>query len=219
MPSPFSTPRRRLGLFALAVLSAATVVRAQEQTVVDALGNTVIQSIETNALGVPIDTLILETLTPAVADPAAETSDVEDPAATATTPTEIATTPTETATTEEEADTTQGNVLQPAATCTTEGCPPRPTTYTYNGVITTWYATTPETPIPTWTSSGQILNVASYITTTASGAGSGSGGGGRAPGNGASSRFSSFGFGTAGDWGIMAGVAVVGGLVGAVAVL
>lgn len=37
--------------------------------------------------------------------------------------------------------------------------------------------------------------------------------------SGAGSRFSLFSIGTAGDWSIMFGVAVVGGLVGAVAVL
>ncbi|GAA5884075.1 hypothetical protein JCM6882_002127 [Rhodosporidiobolus microsporus] len=212
---PSSTPRLRpLGLLLLA-LSALTVVCAQLETVEDTLGNTIIQSVVTDVNGDPLQTLILSTLT---ADAAAVTPPVADPAT--ETETETSTTDTATATaTDTEVEVGVGQpavVQQPAATCTTEGCPPRPTTYTLNGVITTWYATTPETPVPTWTSSGQIVNIANYITSTASGSGSGAT---RLPGNGASSRYSSLSLGTAGDWGIMAGVAIVGGLVGAVAVL
>ncbi|KAK4331068.1 hypothetical protein RTBOTA2_006537 [Rhodotorula toruloides] len=83
-----------------------------------------------------------------------------------------------------------------------------PTTYTQNGAIVTWYATTPATPIPTWTSSGQIENISTVSSAQ----------GGRAN-SGAGSRFSSIPIGTSGDWGIMFGAAIVGGLVGAVAVL
>ncbi|SGY84464.1 BQ5605_C009g05698 [Microbotryum silenes-dioicae] len=74
------------------------------------------------------------------------------------------------------ATTTIANQGQAAPTtlCTTDGCSALPTTYTVattiNGVATqiiaTWYAATPETAIPTWTSSGSIEALASYITTT-----------------------------------------------------
>ncbi|BGP20648.1 hypothetical protein JCM10213_007184 [Rhodosporidiobolus nylandii] len=182
----------------LALLALAAGVSAQLATVVDAgSGETVVISVATDADGDPSATAILSTLTDAAA--AAETT-------TATTAT--------TETTDDVAPTAVGQpavVQQPASTCTTAGCPVKPTTYTQNGVIVTWTATTPTTPIPSATSSGQILNIASYITSVSSATGR----------SGAGSRFSSsfLPFGTAGDWGIMAGVAVVGGMVGAVAVL
>ncbi|SCZ98390.1 BZ3500_MvSof-1268-A1-R1_Chr3-2g06338 [Microbotryum saponariae] len=67
----------------------------------------------------------------------------------------------------------QGQV-GPTTLCTTAGCSALPTTYTVattidgvsTQVIATWYASTPETAIPTWTSSGSIEALASYITTT-----------------------------------------------------
>ncbi|SCV74636.1 BQ2448_7665 [Microbotryum intermedium] len=74
------------------------------------------------------------------------------------------------------ATTTVANQGQAAATtlCTTAGCPVQPTTYlvatTIDGastqVVATWYASTPPMAIPTWTSSGSIEALASYITTT-----------------------------------------------------
>ncbi|BGP28017.1 hypothetical protein Rt10032_c14g5354 [Rhodotorula toruloides] len=200
-------PAARLYRIASVFLAAAVAVTAQLETVVDAnSGNTVVVSIVTDAAGDPLQTLVLST----VADPAAAVTDT----ATATT---TSTTTTAAAVNNPGAGGVQGvgqpaNVLTPQATCTTEGCPPMPTTYTQNGVIVTWYATTPTTPIPTWTSSGQIESVANYISTVSSAQG------GRAN-SGAGPRFSSFSTGTTGDWGIMVGAAIVGGLVGAVAVL
>lgn len=108
----------------------------QERTVLTAFfvacsGNTIVQSVVTNALGAPIQTLVLETLAPAVVDPAAEETDTDTavvPVATPTTATTTATTETTTAAVDD-VDTRQGVVQQPAATCTTEGCPPRPSTF------------------------------------------------------------------------------------------
>ncbi|BGO96069.1 hypothetical protein NBRC10512_006013 [Rhodotorula toruloides] len=200
-------PAARFYRFASVFLAAAVAVTAQLETVVDAIsGNTVVVSIVTDAAGDPLQTLILSFVT----DPAAAVADT----VTATT---TSSTTTAAAVNNPGAGGVQGvgqpaNVLTPAATCTTEGCPPMPTTYTQNGAIVTWYATTPATPIPTWTSSGQIESAAKYISTVSSGQG------GRAI-SGAGSRFSSFPIGTTGDWGIMFGAAVIGGLVGAVAVL
>ncbi|BGP35794.1 hypothetical protein JCM10296v2_007646 [Rhodotorula toruloides] len=200
-------PAARFHRIASVFLAAAVAVTAQLETVVDALsGNTVVVSIVTDAAGDPLQTLILSTVT----DPAVAAEDT----ATATT---TSTTTTAAAVNNPGAGGVQGvgqpaNVLTPAATCTTEGCPPMPTTYTQNGAIVTWYATTPATPIPTWTSSGQIESAAKYISTVSSAQG------GRAN-SGAGSRFSFIPIGTSGDWGIMVGAAIVGGLVGAVAVL
>lgn len=76
------------------------------------------------------------------------------------------------------------------ALATAAGCVPRPTTYTQSGEIMTWvslqpsqdalhrfqqmltlawgvqYATTPTTPVPSWTSSGSVLGISDYISTT-----------------------------------------------------
>ncbi|BGP03910.1 hypothetical protein NBRC10513v2_007651 [Rhodotorula toruloides] len=204
-------PAARFYRIASVFLAAAVAATAQLETVVDAIsGNTVVVSIVTDAAGDPLQTLILSTVT----DPAAV---AEDTATATTTSTTTTAATTAAAVNNPGAGGVQGvgqpaNVLTPAATCTTEGCPPMPTTYTQNGAIVTWYATTPATPIPTWTSSGQIESAAKYISTVSSAQG------GRAN-SGAGSRFSSIPIGTSGDWGIMFGAAIVGGLVGAVAVL
>ncbi|GAA5977258.1 hypothetical protein JCM11641_003893 [Rhodosporidiobolus odoratus] len=201
----------RLSLL-VGLLVVAVAVKAQLETVVDAdSGATVVISVATDADGDPSATSILSTLTDAAAaDPAAATT------TSSTTTAAVAATTDTTAADDDDTETAVGQpaqvVGQPASRCTTAGCPVKPTTYTQNGVIATWTATTPATPIPTWTSSGQVLQAASYITSVSSATGR----------SGGSSRFASssfFPFGTAGDWGIMAAVAVVGGMVGAVAVL
>ncbi|GAA6041400.1 hypothetical protein JCM8097_005227 [Rhodosporidiobolus ruineniae] len=205
--------RRRLAspLLSLAVLllAFASVARAQLATVVDAdSGNTVVVSIATDIDGDPTDTLILSTLTDAAAaaDTATETTTSTTDAAAATDPVQGVGQP--------------AVVAQPVSQCTTEGCPPRPTTYTNNGAIVTWYATTPVTPIPTFSTGSGVLNVASYITSVSTANGQAAAAAATGQLSGASRGAGSFlPFGTMGDWGVMAGVAVVGGLVGAVAVL
>ncbi|GJN94190.1 hypothetical protein Rhopal_007264-T1 [Rhodotorula paludigena] len=176
-------------------------------------GNTVLVSYETNAAGLTIATEVLETL--ALAEPTTD-PDAADPAADTATDTDTATATATSATaieTEEAAapDTQPGNVIAPASTCTTAGCPVAPTTYTQNGAIVTWYATGPVTATPQTWSTGAIQSAADYISTVSTATG-------RPPGNAAPARFSAL-LPAGGDWGIMAGVAVVGGLVGAVAVL
>ncbi|GAA5873043.1 hypothetical protein JCM1840_007307 [Sporobolomyces johnsonii] len=173
----------RLALLSALLLPALVV--AQLTTITDDAGDTIAASIVTDADGDPSETVVISTISSATT--------------TATTATTATTT---------EAVGQPAVVGQPVSSCTTAGCPVEPTTYTQNGVIVTWTATTPTTPIPTWTSSGGIQQLASYITTVSSASGlSGAAPAFRIP------------LGTLGDWGVMAGVAVVGGLVGAVAVL
>ncbi|KAL8280515.1 hypothetical protein RQP46_007163 [Phenoliferia psychrophenolica] len=103
-----------------------------------------------------------------------------------------------------------GNVaVNGAATslCTTAGCPIAPTVYTQSGVVVTWTATTPTTPIPTWSSSGSVLGISQYITTTMTASGLVAG----------AARGGSFPF--VSDRGVMGLVALVGGLVGAAVLL
>ncbi|GAA6011190.1 hypothetical protein JCM10207_005533 [Rhodosporidiobolus poonsookiae] len=199
---------------AVALLGLLAAVHAQLATVIDAgSGNTVVVSIATDVDGDPIATAIVSTLTPVADDAAAEETPADADAADTAMATDTATATSTTAT--EQANLGQPAVVQqPASRCTTAGCPVAPTTYTQNGAIVTWFATTPATPIPTWTSSGEILQAGNYITSTASGAT------GRATGagNGSSSRHS-LPFSSRTDWGIALGVALVGGMVGAVAVL
>ncbi|POY75011.1 hypothetical protein BMF94_1987 [Rhodotorula taiwanensis] len=95
---------------------------------------------------------------------------------------------------------------------------PAQATYTQAGVIVTWYATTPVVVTPTAWSSGNVQAASAYAAsvTTQSAykaqAQSALAGGG-------ASRYSAFPLASAGEWSIMLGVTVIGGLVGAVAML
>ncbi|ORY82890.1 hypothetical protein BCR35DRAFT_303511 [Leucosporidium creatinivorum] len=174
-----------LPLFAL-----CSFVAAQRTTFLDDNGYTVVASVQTDAEGDPTDTTTLIHITTGAA------------ATTAT---------------------TTGNlevVAQPAETCTTAGCPVDPTTYTQattiggavTSVIVTWTATTPTTPIPTWTSSGKVLSAAQYMTTTVTASGL------SRISSGALSSFPSSG-GVVERWMGVGLTVVVGGLLGAVVVL
>ncbi|GAA5943375.1 uncharacterized protein JCM15063_002929 [Sporobolomyces koalae] len=189
----------RLSLFvAWSTLSLASLVRSQATTMTDGAGNVILATIVTDADGDPSETLLVSTLTAATA------------LTTATTATTTAATTTTTALNEGVGQ--PAVVGAPASRCTTAGCPVQPTVYTQNGVVMTWSATGGlTTPIPTWTSSGNIEAASAYITTisTAKGLKGAAGPSFRNP----------FSLASAGDWTIMASVAVVGGLVGAVAVL
>ncbi|GAA5902509.1 uncharacterized protein JCM6883_001429 [Sporobolomyces salmoneus] len=187
----------------IASISVA-VVNGQATTMADELGNIILATIVTDVDGDPSETLLVSTLTP-VDEITATSPSTRTTAAT--------TTATTTATTATDPDTNVGApavVGAPVSRCTDATCVPPPTVYTQNGVVMTWTATTPTTPIPTWTSSGNVQPASAYITTisTAKGLGAGSLSWGRNP-----FRFEQ------GDWTVMASVAVVGGLVGAVAVL
>ncbi|GAA5937376.1 hypothetical protein JCM3775_006595 [Rhodotorula graminis] len=222
-------PAARLArLAALLALACALAARAQDSLQLDDLGNTVVVSVVTDAAGAPLDTTILSTLTTAT-DAADTATDTDTAAAAATETTETTTTPTTTAAATE--TTTEPNnlgqpaqVITPASRCTTAGCPVAPTTYTANGAIVTWYATTPATPIPQVTSSGQIVGVGSYISSVSTATGN-PGGAAATPGVNPNSNKALSGApssrwgGNRGDWALAAGVALVGGLVGVVAVL
>ncbi|GAA5847409.1 hypothetical protein JCM3766R1_002230 [Sporobolomyces carnicolor] len=194
------TPLVVATLFAFALSSLSIVANAQATTMTDDLGNVILATIVTDAEGDPSETLLVSTLTPAVTT-------------TSSTTTTAATTTTTTA-----ADEGVGQpavVATPSSRCTTAGCPVQPTVYTQNGVVMTWTATTPTTPIPTWTSSGNIEPASAYITTisTAKGLKNAAGGSLVAPRNPFKFRLDS------NDWTVVTFVAIVAGLVGTVAVL
>ncbi|GAA5990307.1 hypothetical protein JCM5350_002088 [Sporobolomyces pararoseus] len=183
-----------------ATLFSLSVVKGQATTMTDDTGNIILATIVTDAEGDPSETLLVSTLTPV------------ESLTTATSTTTTARTTATTTTTDPQENLGQPAVVQtPSSRCTTPGCPVPATVYTQNGVVMTWTATTPTTPIPTWTSSGNVQPASAYITTisTAKGLkGAAASSWGRNP-----FRFER------GDWTVMASVAVVGGLVGAVAVL
>ncbi|GAA5895681.1 hypothetical protein JCM8208_005297 [Rhodotorula glutinis] len=212
---------RLVRLAALLALSCALTAHAQDSLQLDDLGNTVVVSVVTDAAGAALDTTILSTLTTAT-DALAATDTATDAAATATDTTETTMLPTTTTAAAE--TTTEPNnlgqpaqVITPASRCTTAGCPVLPTTYTVSGAIVTWFATTPATPIPQVTSSGQIVGVGSYISSVSTATGKAAA---ATPGvSNAQSGARSSRWGNSGDWALAGGVALVGGLVGAVAVL
>ncbi|GAA5842748.1 hypothetical protein JCM9279_003972 [Rhodotorula babjevae] len=216
MPGP-SLALARLRLAALLALVCALAARAQDSLQLDDLGNTVVVSVVTDAAGVALDTTILSTLTTATdaLDTATETT------ATTTLPTTTTAAAVAETTTEPNNLGQPAQVITPASRCTTAGCPVLPTTFTQNGAIVTWFATTPATPIPQVTSSGQILGVGSYISSVSPATGKAAAA--ATPGvNNAQSgaaRSVRLGWGNRGDWALAGGVALVGGLVGAVAVL
>ncbi|BGP58490.1 hypothetical protein JCM8202_001155 [Rhodotorula sphaerocarpa] len=197
------SPRLHLAALLLALFAATGGVQAQLETTVDDLsGNTVVVSVETNIAGVPILTETLSTVT--------------ESSTTSTT-----TLPTTTTTT---GPTTQdlgapAQVLTPESLCTTEGCPPKPTTYTSNNIIVTWYATTPPTVTPTTWSAGTIQSASAYAASITTQSAYRAQVQSAAALSGAGARYSAFPFASSGEWGIMLGVTVVGGLVGAVALL
>ncbi|KAK4051568.1 hypothetical protein OIV83_002708 [Microbotryomycetes sp. JL201] len=131
----------------LAVGLVATAAQAQRTTSYDPDEDmTVVASVATDADGDPTSTRTLLRLTGAVA------------------------TPTQT--------TVQNNGQDfDHSTCTTAGCPVAPTTYTQvttiagqeSSMLFTWTATTPITPTPSAWSTGSILAASNYITTYASG--------------------------------------------------
>ncbi|GAA6056211.1 hypothetical protein JCM3770_002089, partial [Rhodotorula araucariae] len=157
-----SSPLRLAALAALVALLCA-LVTAQEELQLDDAGNTIAVSIVTDAAGDPLQTLVLSTLATDAAA-AAETDTATDPAVTVTTAlTTASTTATTAAVTTDPLQNVgaPAQVLTPASRCTTAGCPVLPTTYTQDGLIVTWFATTPATPVPQVTSSGAVLDVAS----------------------------------------------------------
>ncbi|KAK4056391.1 hypothetical protein OIO90_002534 [Microbotryomycetes sp. JL221] len=187
-------------LFACLVLATvlALGVNAQRTTYFDEdAGETVVASVQTDADGDPTGTRTLIRLTGAADD---------DAAAPATT-------------------TVQNNGQDfNYATCTTEGCPVEPTTYTQvttiagqeSSMLYTWYATTPITPVPSDISTGSIMAASNYITTYASGVSPAAAGNRINQRSAASPAIVAF----ADQAWVMAGaVAIVGGLVGAAAVL
>ncbi|GAA6060855.1 hypothetical protein JCM10212_006235 [Sporobolomyces blumeae] len=184
----------------LASPAALLLARAQDVTLTDADGNVILATVVTDANGDPSETLLVETLTPA------------DEVTTTTTAATTTTTAAATTTTTDEAVGQPAVVATPQSRCTTAGCPVDPTTYVQNGVTMTWTATTPTTPIPTWTSSGNIVAASAYITTVSTAKGLAAGG---SP----NFRIPLVSSVALGDWGVVGGVAFVAGLVGAVAVL
>ncbi|GAA6023322.1 hypothetical protein JCM11491_006894, partial [Sporobolomyces phaffii] len=138
-------------LLALSAAFSFSLVRAQATTMTDDLGNIILATIVTDAEGDPSETLLVSTLTP-VASLTATTTTTSARTTTTTTPVAATTTTTD----PNEGVGQPAVVATPASRCTTAGCPVQPTVYTQNGVVMTWTATTPTTPIPTWTSSGNV---------------------------------------------------------------
>ncbi|KAM0789767.1 hypothetical protein ACM66B_006620 [Microbotryomycetes sp. NB124-2] len=188
--------RSRLFAALLAVAIVATAAQAQRTTYYDPdAEETVVASVATDADGDPTSTRTLIRLTGA-----------DDTVAT----------PTQT--------TVQNNGQDfDYTTCTTAGCPVAPTTYTQvttiagqeSSMLYTWYATTPITPVPSVWSTGSILAASNYITTYASGV-SAPAGNRISQRSAASPALVAFADRT---WFAAGAVAVIGGLVGAAAVL
>ncbi|GAA5982786.1 hypothetical protein JCM10908_006789 [Rhodotorula pacifica] len=187
-------PRLHLTALLVALLAAVSVQAQRETSVDDLSGNTVIVSVATDVNGDPIQTQTLSILTATTTATSLSTATTANPA------TQNLGAP--------------AQVLTPQSTCTTAGCPVNPTTYTQNGVIVTWYATTPAVVTPTAWSSGNVQAPSAYaasITTQSAYRAQVS-----SALSGAGARFP---LASAGEWSIMLGVTVVGGLVGAVALL
>ncbi|KWU45239.1 hypothetical protein RHOSPDRAFT_33184 [Rhodotorula sp. JG-1b] len=199
-------PRSHFAALLLAVLAAVSVQAQLETTVDDLSGNTVVVSVATDADGDPSLTRTLLILTDTETSTSLSTA--------TTTSLSTATTATTTANPATENLGAPAQVLTPQSTCTTAGCPVNPTTYTQNGVIVTWYATTPAIVTPTAWSSGGVQAPSAYaasITTQSAYQAQV-----QSAKSGAGSRYP---LASVGEWSIMLGVTVVGGLVGAVALL